>query len=95
MCDREEELFMTYPAITFGEIRKFCSLLERISVCEVETTRYENYASILEVPHTFDGWYLHGLGLTAGEFGVEGGLRSWPCIEFMLSETPRKEDGVW
>lgn len=98
MCDREDEPFMTYPEITFGEIRKLCSRLERISVCEAETTRYESYASIGEVPHTFDSWYLHGFGLTAGDFGVEGdwpSIRSWPCIEFMLSKTPRKENGAW
>ena len=86
---------MVYPEIIFGEIRKFCSMLDRISVCVVETTQYENYESILDVPHTYDGWYLHGFGLADSEFRVERGLRCWPCIEFMLSETLRKENSAW
>lgn len=82
---------MAYPRITFGEIRNFCSVLNRISVCVAETLCYENFESIREVPHTYDGWYLHGFGVTDSEFQEKGRLSLRLCMEFLLSETPWKE----
>ena len=82
---------MDYPVITFGEIRKFCSVIDRISVCMLETLTYENFESITDVPHTYDNRYLYGFGVIKSEFDVEGSSFLWRCMEIMLSENPRSE----
>lgn len=53
--------------ITFGEIRKFVSRIDRISVC-METGRYHNYRYIKQVPHDFDNLYVYGIGIIDTEF---------------------------
>lgn len=83
---------MTYPAITFGEIRRFCSVIDRVSICMLETLTYENFETIEDVPHTYDSRYLFGFGGIESEFPVGERLRLKLCMEFMLSERPRKED---
>lgn len=85
---------MDYPIITFGEIRKFCSVIDRISVCMLETMTYENFESIRDVPHTYDDRYLYGFGGIKSEFQVEGRLKWMPCMELMLSEKPREEENI-
>lgn len=53
---------------------------------------------IEQVPHSFDSRYLYGVGMIESEFFGEAGLAEpsagelnfFPCMEFMLSETPRK-----
>lgn len=81
---------MDASKITFGEIRPFCSLTDRISICRIETQTYENFESIREVPHECDALYLHGFGLIRSEFYIEGQLSCCPCLEIVLSEKPRK-----
>lgn len=76
--------------ITFGEIRKFCSVLDRISICMLESQDYENFESIRDVPHRYDALYLYGFGNTKSEFRAEGRLSLWSCLEFVLSEKPRE-----
>lgn len=75
--------------ITFGEIRRLCSVLNRISVCIFESQYYENFESIREVPHRYDALYLYGFGNTDSEFRAEGRLSVRPCLEFVLTERPR------
>lgn len=83
---------MDYPAVTFGEIRKLCSRINRISVCNADTLSYENFESIRDVPHTYDAWYVWGIGGIESEFKSEGHMDILPCLEFMVLETPRTEE---
>lgn len=80
-------------AITFGEIRPFVSRLDRISVCMRETRAYENFERIRDVPHSYDEKYLRGFGMIESEFEEEGRSAYLPCLEIVLSETPRQEGG--
>lgn len=77
--------------IRFGEIRKYCSRVDPVSICMLETLCYENFKYIHQVPDTYDELYLYGFGIIHSEFPGERGLRIMECVEFMLSETTRKE----
>jgi len=83
---------MGFPAITFGELRKLCAIVNRISICNAETTAYENFKSIRNVPHTYDGWYVWGIGGIESEFEKEGHMALLPCLEFMVLEQPRTKE---
>lgn len=86
--DREAS---SYSHITFGEIRKFCSVIDRVSICMMEDLSYENFERIRDVPHSYDDKYLYGFGGIESEF-TEGEKRMLrPCMEIMLSKMPRKE----
>lgn len=84
--------------ITFGVIRQYCSRINRISICGKKTLEYQNFRRIEEVPHSYDPLYLYGFGAIESEFYGEGGLADpsagelnfLPCMEFMLSESPRR-----
>ena len=84
--------------ITFGVIRRYCARTNRVSICRKETLEYQNFRFIGQVPHSFDPLYLDGVGVIESEFYGESGLADpsagklnfLPCMEFMLSETPRK-----
>ncbi|HBC30273.1 MAG TPA: hypothetical protein DC024_03350 [Clostridiales bacterium] len=97
--------------ITFGDLRKYCSHLDRVSICIHETGQYDNYRLIVNVPSTYDTYYLYGFGMFESEF-VDDGFEGWdrsgsafpsstsrkagrwsfqPCIEIMLSKTPRTD----
>ena len=73
--------------ITFGTIRKFCSHIDRISICMKETLQYENFTFIKEVPQTYDKYFLYGFGMIESEFDDD--IKE--CIEIMLSEEPRND----
>lgn len=85
--------------ITFGIIRQYCSRVNRVSICMKETLEYQNFRFIDQVPHSFDRLYLYGMGPIESEFYGEegladpsaGGLNFLPCMEFLLSKTPRRE----
>lgn len=77
---------MDYFKITFGEIRKFCSALDRISACMLESQGWENFESIRDMPHRYDALYLYGFGNAKSEFSTEGRLSLWSCLEFVLSK---------
>ena len=76
--------------IRFGEIREYCSCIDRVSICMKEILCYENFKYIRQVPDTYDELYLYSFGIILGEFPSENGLRplEWlGCLEFMLSKT--------
>ena len=73
-------------AIKFGSIRKFCSVIDRVSICRKETLCYENFDSIRQVPDTYNEKYLYGFGVIESEFGDT--LQK--CMEIMVSDTPRE-----
>jgi hypothetical protein len=96
-------------AITFGELREYLCVFDRISICIQETGQYDNYRFITHVPNDYDRYYLYGFGLFESEF-IDEDFEGWdrtgsafpssvayksgrwslqPCIEIMLSETPR------
>lgn len=85
-------------SIQFGLIRQYCSRINRISICIKENLEYQNFRFIEQVPHSFDPLYLYGIGPIYSEFYGEDGLAGssagelnfLPCMEFMLSETPRR-----
>lgn len=79
-------------AITFGDIRDYCSRVDKISICMLETSAYQNYHFIKDVPHDFDRYYLYGFGVIDSEFEdsiEEGKMLFDRCLEFVLSEQPR------
>lgn len=73
--------------IKFGSIRKFVSVIDRVSICNQETLCYENFESIKHVPSTYDDKYLYGFGVIESEFGNNFKL----CMEIMVSDNPRQE----
>lgn len=79
--------------ITFGEIRKFVSHIDRISICMQETLQYYNYRFIKQVPHDFNDLYVYGIGIIESEFEEdgEGRILLEKCLEIMLSENPRTD----
>ena len=76
---------MEQKGILFGEIRKYCSRIDRVSICMRETLCYENFDSILYVPKEYDNKYLYGFGVTESEF--DDTFKQ--CMEIMLAEKPR------
>lgn len=73
--------------ISFGMIRKFCSHIDRISICMKETLSYENFKFIKDVPESYDKYFLYGFGMIESEF--DDTLKS--CLEIMLSKEPRND----
>lgn len=79
-------------AITFGDIRNYCSRIDKVStICMKETLTYQNYHFIEDVPHDYDRYYLFGFGMIESEFEDEGKILLKRCLEFMLSKEPRKD----
>lgn len=73
--------------VLFGTIRKFCSRIDRVSICRKETLDYENYKSIKDVPESYDQYFLYGFGMIESEF--DDTLKK--CIEIMISKEPRND----
>lgn len=77
----------------FGEIRKYLDIVSYISICMKETLRYENFENSTKVPQSYDEYYVYGIGLIDELFPDRlnpGEERFQPCIEVLLSETPRE-----
>lgn len=86
--------------ITFGELRNYLSVLDRLSICMLETSDYNNYIRLEDVPHIYDDYYVYGVGMIESEFykinkceyaasGDRKDLVLINCIEVMLSEEPK------
>ena len=76
----------------FGEIRKYLDIISPISMCEAETTRYENFRCSKDVPDSYDDFYVYGIGLIEEVFDdiLNPGTKTFqPCIEVMVSLNPR------
>jgi len=96
-----EELFN----LKFKELRRYISYIDRLSICLKETSRYETYLFIRDVPETFDDYYVYGIGTNHCEFVTYtdyfNGIRDIEsagqrfdiekCIEILLSKTPRTQ----
>lgn len=81
----------------FKELRKYISQIDKVSICILETSRYENYLLFKEVPDKYDDLFVYGIGMITSEFYEredgfysancgEGKLVFLPCMEIMLSE---------
>lgn len=91
--------------LTFGELRKYISVIDRVSICMREDLRYENYRFVKQVPDRYDCLYVYGIGCIESEFeideytapieteGRELGTDMFfaQCIEIMVSKIPRDE----
>lgn len=88
----------------FKELRKYISVIDKVSVCMCETLQYENYYYMEQVPEKYNEFYVYGIGMIDSEFDVvdaapievkgnEVGKDKFlsKCIEIMLSEKPREE----
>ena len=78
--------------LKFKDIKKYISIIDRLSICNKETLQYQNYKCMVEVPDIFDEMYVYGIGHIQSEFEEDGNLIFTHCIEIMLSTEPRFED---
>lgn len=77
--------------IKFGELRRMISVIDRISMCDEETSYYENYRDIKDVPEKYDELYVCGIGVTQSEFTEDADLHFMPCMEILVSKNTRTE----
>lgn len=86
--------------ITFKELRGYLSIIDRLSICMLETLEYENFICIGDVPDTYDKYYIYGIGMIQSEFYEMNGsiyaacgelqdLVYLDCLEIMLSKEPK------
>ena len=78
-------------ALTFGDIRKYVSMVDGISICMQETLNYELFNHIWEVPEEYNGLYLIGFGQFNEPFD-NNGYKTHLALEIMLSKTPRNDE---
>ena len=52
----------------FGELRKYISKIDRVSICMMETLEYKNFQFISQVPSSYDELYVYGIGRIQSEF---------------------------
>lgn len=77
--------------IKFGELRRMISVIDRVSICMEETSQYENYLDIKDVPEKFDEMYVCGIGGINSEFPEDENLHFMPCLEILVSKKTRTE----
>ncbi|MCM1048529.1 MAG: hypothetical protein NC433_08895 [Clostridiales bacterium] len=89
-----------HEGFTFRNLRNYLSMIDRLSICMLETLNYENYICIGDVPHTYDDYYVYGVGMIESEFykigkyeyaasGEQKDLTLATCIEVMLAREPK------
>ena len=88
--------------ITFKELRNYLSVTDRLSICMMETSCYENFLFLKDVPHTYDDYYVYGIGMIESEFyqinnkyeyavsGKQEELVLVNCMEIRLSQEPKR-----
>lgn len=92
--------FVVEKDITFGELRCYLSLIDRLSICMKETLQYENFMLLQDVPERYDKYYVYGIGMIDSEFykigkgeyaasGERKDLVLAKCMEVMLSTEPK------
>ena len=86
--------------LTFCRLRKYISRIDRLSICNARTSRYENFICIEDVPKKYDRYYVTGIGLIESEFykndtplyAATGELKDrvlLPCLEIRLSRNKK------
>ena len=80
--------------IKFGEMRKYLDIVSYITIRMNDAHQtYANYPCSVDVPHTYDDYYVYGVGLTEEMFDDKlhpGNKDFFPCIEVILNDTPRE-----
>lgn len=88
--------------ITFGTLRKYLSIIDRLSICMLETSQYKNFIYKTDIPDCYDNLYVYGIGMIESEFYKDGkyiytvtgdreNLTFASCIEIVLSKNPRTD----
>ena len=78
---------MEAKILQFGELRKYISKIDPISICMQESKEYTTYRSIVDVSEEFNLLYVFGLGI--GDFDTDN-LHTWvQGFEITLSRKPR------
>lgn len=89
--------------MTFRELRNMLSSFDRLSVCDRDTTNYQNFLRIADVPKQYYALYVCGIGMTASEFyrineleysvnEGDGQLVLAPCIEVVtVKKKPKRK----
>ena len=89
--------------IKFEAIRKYISKISKVSICIKETSQYDNYISIKDVPEIYDSLFVYGIGLIESEFNYNEKREHYVetnadltfifsvCIEIVLSKVPRTD----
>ena len=92
---------------TFGELRNILSRIDRLSICDRNTTKYRNFLRIEDVPERYDSLYVCGIGMAQSEFyrinefeysvkEGEGQLVLAPCIEVVTTKKkPERQSEKW
>ena len=57
--------------LKFKKLKKYISVIDRVSICMRETLRYENYRFLRDVPEKYDELYVYGIGMIDSEFKIE------------------------
>ncbi len=92
--------FVVEKDITFGELRSYLSVIDRLSICILETMCYENFILLQDVPESYDRYYVYGIGMIDSEFykigkgeyaasGERKDLVFAKCMEVMLATEPK------
>lgn len=87
--------------LTFRRLRKYISKIDRLSICRLETSKYENFICIDDVPKKYDRYYVIGIGMIESEFyknntpiytttGAAENRVFLPCIEVVISRKPKE-----
>lgn len=87
--------------MTFRSLRKYVSKIDRISICKIETSKYENFICIDDVPKKYDRYYVVGIGMIESEFykndtpiyaaaGPAEKRVFLPCIEVAIARKPKE-----
>ena len=70
--------------MTFGDLRKVLSRINRLSICDKKSLSYTNFETIQDVPETYDDLIVCGIGTIESEFKRENlGDTLLQCIEIM------------
>ena len=67
----EENRVHPKKTMKFGELRKYISRIDRLSICNKKTLSYENYMFISDVPDSYDDMFLYGIGRKDSEFRAD------------------------
>lgn len=80
-------------ALKFKDVKRYISLIDRVSICMRDTLTHENYEWVSKVPEEYDELYLDGIGIVPREcrepdISEKEGIILRPPMEIMLSQEP-------
>ena len=85
--------------LKFKDIKKYISMIDRVSICIWGTQIHEHYEWVSKVPEKYDDLYLYGIGIVPRECREPNrlekedllekeGIIFRPPMEIMLSQEP-------